>query len=264
MSKLFRVFTSVADLQEKPGDRSQIGRRDSQLLYGEEFLAETIANGWAYGRSLLDGYKGHVRLSDLRPDGEGERDESTHAVSTLIANAYPEPNFKTRPSLTLSFMARVLVGETPSENGFVKLKDGADLWIPESHLIALKDLKSNPADIVETAQMFSGAPYLYGGRSATGIDCSGLVQVALQRNGIDCPRDADQQQNVIGKKVSLRGIRRGDIVFFKGHVGIMVDDKNILNATVREMKTITEPLQDMLKHYGTAKKDAILAVRRPL
>ena len=257
MKKIVRIFSAVANLQEHPGDQDHIGRRDSQLLHGEQFEIQSVQDGWAFGRSVLDGYTGHVRLTDI----DSHRITPTHAVATIHTNTYRQPDFKTKPSLTLSFMSRVAINPDRTENGFVALKGVKDVWIPQSHLIALKDLKKNPADIVETAQMFSGTPYIYGGRSARGIDCSGLVQIALQRNGIACPRDADQQQDVIGSAVELKDLRRGDIVYFPGHVGIMVDDSNILNATVRHMKVVTEPLADMLGHYGDGER-AILSVRR--
>lgn len=258
MKKIVRIFSAVANLQEQAGDQSHIGRRDSQLLHGEPFEIQSVQEDWAYGRSVLDGYTGHVRLTDI----DNRRMKTTHAVATIHTNTYPAPDFKTQPSLTLSFMSRVAVDPKRTQDGFVALKGFTDTWIPQSHLIALKDLKKNPADIVETAMMFSGTPYIYGGRSARGIDCSGLVQIALQRNGVFCPRDADQQQDQIGKPVRLANIRRGDIVYFPGHVGIMVDDKNILNATVREMKVLIEPFEDMWKNYGATKADAVLAVRR--
>lgn len=256
-NKIVRIFSAVANLQEKPGDQHHIGRRDSQLLHGEQFAIQSVADGWAFGHSVLDFYPGHIRLTDI----DGRNITPTHAVATIHTNTYRAPDFKTQPSLTLSFMSRVAINPARTQNGFVALKGVSDLWIPQSHLIALKDLARNPADIVDTAQMFSGTPYIYGGRSARGIDCSGLVQIALQRNGISCPRDADQQQNVIGTAVPLSDLRRGDLVYFPGHVGIMVDHENILNATVRHMKVVTEKLADILPHYGDGEK-AVLAVRR--
>lgn len=257
MKKLVRIFSATANLQEQPGEQSHIGRRDSQLLHGEEFEIESLADGWAYGRSKLDGYKGYIPLDTI----DSTPIRTTHAISTILTNIYPAPDFKTHPSLTLSFMSRVAIDKTKKSNGFVGLKGAVDLWVPETHLISLRSLKKNQADIVETAQMFSGTPYIYGGRSARGIDCSGLVQIALQRNGVPCPRDADQQQNVIGNAVALKDIQRGDIVYFPGHVGIMVDAENIMNATVRHMKVISEPLNEMLEHYGDP-QTAILAIRR--
>lgn len=257
MNKIVRIFSAVANLQEFPGDQAHIGRRDSQLLHGEQFKIESVTGDWAFGHSVLDNYPGHIRLTDI----DARRITPTHAVATIHTNTYRAPDFKTQPSLTLSFMSRVAVNTARTQNGFVALKGVTDMWIPQSHLIALKDLTRNPADIVDTAQMFSGTPYIYGGRSARGIDCSGLVQIALQRNGLSCPRDADQQQDIIGTAVALDDLQRGDIVYFPGHVGIMVDDQNILNATVRHMKTLTEKLTDILPHYGDGEK-AILSIRR--
>lgn len=257
MSRLCKVFTAAAALQESPGDHLCIGRRDSQLLHGEEFRVEEIKNGWARGVSLLDGYEGWVKLEVLR---EAAR-PATHAVDTRMTQIYPAPNFKTYPGLTLSFMSRVIVsGE--AVDGFVPVNDEKTAWVPEGHLIALKDRADNPRDIVDTALSFEGTPYIYGGRAAWGLDCSALVQLAAQRNGVFCPRDTDQQVAMLGESVGIEEIQRGDIVYFPGHVGIMVDRENCLNATMRHMRTVIEPLAHLERIYEHDEGEPILDVRR--
>ena len=123
----------------------------------------------------------------------------------------------------------------------------------ESHLVPLDQKRE---DFVETALMFLGAPYLWGGRSIGGIDCSGLVQLSLMAAGICCPRDSHEQIEV-GKKASPDDLQRGDLVFFKGHVGIMLDDQHILNATSRSMDTRIEIVDHLAEIY-----DGILDIRR--
>lgn len=257
MSNLCTVFASVASLQEYPGEQITIGRRDSQLLHGEEFVIEEKRDGWARGVSTRDGYSGWVNLDYLR---EWKR-VATHVVDMRMTHIYPAPNFKTRPKETVSFMSRVSVlGE--AVDGFLPLDENRTAWMPENHLVALKDIPANPRDIVETALMFNGAPYLYGGRAAWGLDCSAVVQLAAQRNGIFCPRDTDQQVSMLGEAVAIEEIRRGDIVYFPGHVGIMVDNENCLNATVRHMKTLVEPLEQLERIYDKGEGDPIIGVRR--
>ena len=257
MSNLCTVFSSVASLQEHPGQQVCIGRRDSQLLYGEEFVIEDKQLGWAKGVSTRDGYRGWVKLDCLAEWTQA----ATHVVDTRMTHIYPAPNFKTHPKDILSFMSRLSVSGG-AVDGFLPIDETRTAWVPNTHLIALKDLSANPRDIVETALMFNGSPYLYGGRAAWGLDCSALVQLAAQRNGVFCPRDTDQQVAMLGEAVGIEEIRRGDIVYFPGHVGIMVDAENCLNATVRHMKALIEPLDQMERIYDRGEGDPIIGVRR--
>lgn len=245
MKTLCKIFTAHTSLQEIPGAQNHIGKRDSQMLHGEYFIAKRSRGDWVYGESVFDGYKGWVHGAALT----SVFNKPTHAVISLMTNVYSAPDFKTQPAETLSFMSRVAVDPATATDGFVMMQD-QPFWVPENHLAAVRDLQANPASIVDTALMFAGCPYVYGGRTAQGIDCSGLVQLALQRNGIYCPRDADQQERVVGTAVAPSSIQAGDIVYFPGHVGIMKDDRNLINATVRVMKVAVEPLNDVVQIYG--------------
>lgn len=245
---LCKIFTDAARLQETPGDQPKIGRRESHMLHGEAFHVHHIQDdGWAFGKSVLDDYEGWVHDRNL----VYIHDEPTHIVTSLMANAHTTPDFKTLPALTLSFMSRITADPDNRHDGFIMLKNRPQLWVPESNLLPIGDMTTTPVDIVDTAMMFEGCPYGYGGRHAQGVDCSGLVQLAMQRNGLSCPRDADQQENVIGMNVTGQALQRGDIVYFPGHVGIMKDAENVINATVRHMKVIVEPMSDLIGVYGT-------------
>jgi cell wall-associated NlpC family hydrolase len=240
-SDIYTVTRSVADLMSDPGNGLHIiGRRDSQILYGEEFQVKEQRGGYIYGVSLSDGYAGAVHKSALAP----KKLHATHIVQIPLSHIYSEPDLKTRPILPLSFMSRVTVQARSQQNGFIKIDE--DKWVFEEHLAPIEN---KAADIAETALGFLHAPYLYGGRSAMGLDCSALVQLAVQRAGISCKRDSDQQVD-IGTPVAQKDITRGDIVFFKGHTGIMVDKKQILNATARHMKTVIEDLSHVTECYG--------------
>ncbi|MDB5492279.1 MAG: family lipoprotein [Micavibrio sp.] len=251
MRELTKIHNAVADLQGEPGMQVRIGRRDSQMLYGEPFEIVAEKDGWLQGRSILDGYAGWIDAAHKGLDQE----LPTHVVHTRMTNAYLLPDFKTRPYEEFSFMSRITVDPAePAQNGFVKIK-GRQAWVPQTHVMDIITLLSNKVDIAATAEMFMGTPYLYGGRSAGGIDCSALVQLAVLRNGGFCLRDADQQEPVMGKIVKRP--RRGDLIYFKDgpalHVGIMADTKHIINATVRHMAVTVEKLDEMQKFYGGIK-----------
>ena len=258
-TSILNISAPFARLQDRPGQHDQISRRDSQMIFGEEFEVSHVKDGWAQGRSVLDGYEGWVSADNLTD----EKIDTTHAVDVRMTNVYPEPDFKTYPSLTMTFMSRVKTDMTNAIGGFAPIvHEGKTLWVPDNHLIGLEDLQSNPADTVDTMIMFKDTSYIYGGRTAWGVDCSALIQLALQRNGLFCPRDTDQQMPVLGESVALADIKRGDLVYFPGHVGAMVDAENILNATVREMKSVIEPLHEMAEYYRGNGADPILDIRR--
>lgn len=232
----FSVVVSTAVLAENPDSGHKIGKSGSQLLFGEIFVAERIEGEWLYGASVSDEYKGYVHISNLCP-----AIEATHFIDALWTHIYPEPDYKNQPVMGLPMMAQVRSGV--QKDNFVEVPGHG--WIFAAHLTQQRN-----GDHVEAAVKFEGCPYLYGGRSATGIDCSGLVQIALSRAGIPCPRDSGPQAEVLGKIVSRDDLKRGDLVFFKGHVGIMLDSENTLNATARTMDVRIEKLSVLEKAYG--------------
>jgi len=220
----------------------------NELLYGEQVrvldqLEDEDDMPWAEIESVPDGYKGCVPLDAL----SDKVTKSSHFVQALRSFVYPEPDFKALPILALSFYAQV--SPTPeTQNGFVKLRNSG--WVWQDHLQALDDHLS---DYVATAERFVGTPYLWGGRTSFGLDCSALVQLSLQAAGtVSCPRDSkDQEKDLKGKTLGKADpLQRGDLVFFKGHVGIMMDEKHILNATARSMDTRIEKLSTIARHYN--------------
>ncbi len=245
-----RVKAPVCPLIEDTGQPGVIGPKSSQLLFGESFEIEIEDGEWFYGRSIADGYKGYIHVQNLSFDAP----PPTHFVNALSTHIYPAPDFKTQPLMKLSMMAQV-TSNAKTQNGFMAITDLG--WVFSRHLAALGE-KTSKTDFVETAMKFISTPYLYGGRSSDGIDCSGLVQIAMQRSGYACPRDSSEQK-ILGTSIEEgnENFRHGDLVFFKGHVGIMVDEKNILNATARSMDTRIEPLENLIKAYN-----GIAAIRR--
>ena len=176
------------------------GPRDRQLLHGERFDVLDVAEGHAFGMSAKDGYVGHVALAALGP-----APEPTHAVAARRAHLYPEPDLKRPPVAALSFGARLAAD--PSGRWAETAWRGARAFVPAMHLRPIDAPMEDPAGV---AERLLGAPYLWAGNGADGLDCSGLVQAALLACGIDCPGDSDQQEARVGTPLPEgAALRRG-------------------------------------------------------
>ncbi|EYD73046.1 C40 family peptidase [Limimaricola hongkongensis] len=216
-----RVVRPVLDLLAAPG-----GARERQLLMGEAVDRFETREGWAFVRAARDGYCGYVEAAAL-----GEARAATHIVATPATHLYAEDDIKSPDRAHLSFGSRVTVlhelkttFETPE--GF----------IPKKHL---REIDRPFTDPVTVAQMFFGTPYLWGGNSRLGIDCSGLVQAALLACGMPCPGDSDLQES-LGRDVADEAPQRGDLWFWKGHVALLVDAETIIHANGHAMAVTYE------------------------
>jgi len=175
----------------------------------------------------------------------------THRVRTLGAQHYTGPVLKSAPAGTLPFGARVTV--TGRRDGFARLDTG--LWMPEAQLAPVDEPEP---DWVATAERFIGVPYVWGGRSSMGIDCSALVQLALQASCIECPRDSDMQEGALQRTLRRNAaLRRGDLIYWPGHCGIMTDGAMLLHANARHMAVTTEPLAAVVQRIEASGDGAI-------
>lgn len=223
----------------------------SQLLFGEDFHVLDTAAGWAWGYCDHDHYVGYVRQEALAAPVM-----ATHFVSVREALLFERADIKSAAPMPLSLGAR-LQGEM--EGDFLKTASG---FVHGRHVAPLGQ---GLDDIVATAAQLIGAPYLWGGRGAGGVDCSGLVQLALALAGIACPRDSDQQRESVGRElVADEPFQRGDLVFFPGHVGIMVDADTLLHANAWWMAVTSEPLRDVVDRLSPRHEQPVLARRRPI
>lgn len=227
----------------------------TQLLFGETVRVFEESDGWAWLQGDADGYVGYAPAAAIGR----EIGTPTHRLSALSAPALARPALKSPPLVDLPMGARLTVER--EENGFAVLAIGA--FVPMQHLVPVD---ARAADFVAIAEQFLGAPYLWGGRTRAGLDCSGLVQVAMQATGISPPRDSDMQQAEVGSAIdvsdNLAGPRRGDLVFWRGHVGIMTDAAHMLHANAHHMRVVVEPLAEAVARIK-ATGNEIIGVRRP-
>ncbi|SIO32300.1 NlpC/P60 family protein [Vannielia litorea] len=223
------VTAPVTDICRDPA-----GDRERQLLMGARVVIyERIGNA-AFVQSAADGYVGYVAQDDLGPVVA-----PTHRVAARQSHLYPEPSIKTRERASLSFGAQVVV--TGQEGELWQTPLG---FIPRQHLVEI----GTRTDRREVAQLFLGTPYLWGGNSGAGIDCSGLVQAALWAEGHDCPGDSDMQEEAVGADLPLDApVEPGDLFFWKGHVAMALDADRLIHATGHYMSTVIEPLAEALR-----------------
>lgn len=225
----------------------------SEALYGERVTVyETTGEGWAWGQMEADGYMGWFSANAFGPVGK----PATHRVTALRTFIFDTPDIKRAPAAALSFASLVAVSRSQGE--FVTTDAG---FIPARHVAPLAQ---TAPDFVATARRFLGTPYLWGGRSSLGLDCSGLVQLALQAAGRTCPRDSDMQQAALGAPVpfaDLATLKRGDLVCWKGHIGFVSDERNLLHANAFHMAVAEEPLAEAVARIQKSGLE-ILDVRR--
>ena len=248
--RLQRIAEPVVDLRKAPDLSLGI---ETQALHGEGFVVYEEDEGWAWGQCERDGYVGYVAASSLAPAGAAP----THRVRVLRTHVYPAANMKTAPLMALTFGALVAVAGL--DGAWARTRLG---FVHAAHL---EPLEARAADAVSIAEMFSGVPYLWGGRSSQGLDCSGLAQTALRAAGIEAPRDSDMLAalgEALPLDTAMAHLQRGDLVFWKGHVGIMRDARMLLHANAHHMMVVSEPLDEARARIAANGGGEMTAARR--
>jgi cell wall-associated NlpC family hydrolase len=226
---------------------------DTEALRGERVVIyEDNGEGWCWGELLSDGYVGYLPQQALAPPGPAP----THRVAALRTFVFPGPSIKITPLMALSLGSRVAVARF--DQGFAFLASGG--CVPAQHLAPAE---ASEPDFVAVAEKFVGVPYLWGGKTSLGIDCSGLVQVALTAAGIACPRDSDMQERALGEPhmAAAGEFRRGDLFFWKGHVAIARDGETLVHANAHHMAVAIEPIA-LARGRIEAAGGALISVRR--
>jgi cell wall-associated NlpC family hydrolase len=246
-----QVVHSAAPLRAEP---NALASWTTEALFGELATVYEERDGWAWVQLERDGYVGYLRPSAL----SAQVRRPTHRVKAVGTFLYPSADVKACPWMQLTMNSMLAVAETSPI--FAKLEDGS--FVPSRHIVERDRLAS---DFVAVAERFAGVPYLWGGKTRLGVDCSGLLQVAMQASGLECPRDSDMQLAELGTEVSiaadLDGLARGDLVFWQRHVGIMLDAFMMLHANAHHMAVVAEPLAAAVDRIGHA-GNAIAAVKR--
>lgn len=236
-----QIVTPVVALRPEPDLASGI---DTELLMGEEVTVFERSNGWCWVKSLSDGYVGYLPEGAVK---EGTA-AATHIVIPQRTFLYPEPELRKPHVTVLSMGSRVRVSGTAEARGnhYVVLEDGTAIFARHVESIGHND----GGDYVDVALRFLETPYLWGGRSGLGIDCSGLVQLALSMTGRAAPRDTDMQAAGLGEPIAREELRRGDFVFWKGHVAIMEDPETIVHANGHTMTVARENFAAAVERIG--------------
>ncbi|MCA6115297.1 C40 family peptidase [Bradyrhizobium sp. WSM 1738] len=238
----FCVTEAIAPLREQPASDAMLS---TQALKGERVTVyDRNGEGFAWGQLGSDGYVGWIPDAALATPGAAP----THKVTVLRTFAFPGPSIKLPPAETLPMGAKVTV--TRDDGTFAVTCEG--LYLPRHHV---GSLEGSEQDFVAVAERFVGTPYLWGGKSSLGIDCSGLVQVSLNAAGTGCPRDSDMQQDSLGRALSadeIKRLQRGDLIFWKGHVAIVRDADTIVHANAHHMATVVENTREAIARIKAA------------
>jgi cell wall-associated NlpC family hydrolase len=246
-----RVVEPLAPLRRAPMHDALL---ETEALYGESVVVYEEHEGWAWAQLERDSYVGFMPSNALGPETA-----PTHRLAVLRSFVYPKPNIKAPPLMALSLDAQVRVAAIAGD--FSALADGGFLYA--QHVAPLDQFEP---DFVAVAERFLEVPYLWGGRSSQGLDCSALVQNALAAAGRAAPRDTDMLEAALGAPIAfdhaLAGLARGDLVFWKGHVGIMRDGEVLVHASGWQMKVVAEPVAGVRDRFAAKGAGPITSIRR--
>lgn len=250
--RFFEVIEPQAPLRGEPAPDAPLS---TEALKGERVTVyDSNGEGWAWGQLHSDHYVGWLPANALTRPGP----PPTHKVAALRTFVFPLPSIKAPPLEALPFGARLAIGRI--DDGFAVTHSGG--FVPAVHLAAVETYEP---DFVAVAERFLGVPYLWGGKTMLGLDCSGLVQIALAACGISCPRDSDMQEAALGAPVArapdFSNLQRGDLLFWKGHVAIARDPLTLIHANAFHMAVIIEPIADAVARIGAAGSE-VTSVRR--
>jgi cell wall-associated NlpC family hydrolase len=249
--EVFEIVEALAPLREGPSSQAELR---TQALKGERVtIYDRNGEGFAWGQLNGDGYVGWLPDRALAKPAA----KPTHKITALSTFAFPGPSIKLPPVATLVMGSMITV--TREDGAFAVTREG--WYLPRQHLGSVDRFEK---DFVAVAERFVGTPYLWGGKSSFGIDCSGLIQVALNAAGTGCPRDSDMQQDGLGRALDpseTRRLQRGDLIFWKGHAAIVRDAETIVHANAHHMAAAIENTNEAIARIKAAGSE-ITAIKR--
>lgn len=235
------IITPISNLRGQPTYDAPV---TTQALLGETLMVFETRDGWHWVQLDADGYVGYLPVGDADTATSAP---PTHRITATLAHVYAQASVKSEPLEMLPFGAKIYAVGSLSDEWLTLTRGG---YIKSAAVRPLPTM-----DYVAIAHRFLHAPYLWGGRTAAGMDCSGLVQTALHAAGIPCPRDSDQQEAGLGEPLPANtALQRGDLIFFKGHVGMMLDGTNLLHANATTMTTAIEALTEVEKRAAVTSR----------
>lgn len=251
-----RVVAVVTDLCDAPG-----GRRDRQILRGAVFNCLEASDGWVFGYAVQDGYAGWIEGACLVAH---PNEPPTHRVKVGRTYGKSSPGLKEMGRVT-ALPHNALLSVLDEIDGWSRVAWGrgtipCDIFVPSKHLVATSHQENDPVDV---AAAYWATPYIWGGNSSFGVDCSGLVQAACVACGIPCPGDSDMQEAELGEALPEDALlQRGDLLFWKGHVAWVVDPETILHANAHHMAVAYEPLQEAIARIEAQGDGPVTARKR--
>ena len=236
------IIKSKAKIFSEPIECSIL---ETEGLFGENFHIEKIQNNWVFGTLLSDNYKGWIKRNKL-----GKKFISTHKVSVLRSHIFTSPSSKASSILYVSLGSRLRVLKKDDFWAEIDLSPNQlnKGYIPSNHI---NKIDCKVVDWVRTAELFIGTPYVWGGRSSYGIDCSALIQISLDSFGIQFPRNSSQQfEKLNNNEIEFTALKRGDLVYWKGHIAIIINNKDIIHANGFNMSVNIECLDNVYSRIG--------------
>jgi hypothetical protein len=244
---LLTVKSSIANIYKKNNNKSEIV---TQILLGENFITQSKFGKFYKGYKAYDKYKGFIEAKDLHLD----KNKKTHKIISKECNVYKKPNNKYRLNKKIFFNSRISILD--DKNNFIQTKNG---WILKKNV---KPINFRKKHFLDNIKLYLNTKYLWGGNSPKGLDCSALVQELLKFNNIYCPRDSKDQKKFFRKEISIKNIRKGDLLFWKGHVAIALSNKKLVHAFGPRKKVVIMGIKETVKKIYSKSKLPLLCVKR--
>jgi hypothetical protein len=244
---LLTVKSSIANIYKKNNKKSGIV---TQILLGEDFNSQNKIGKFYKGYKAYDKYKGFIEAKDLHLD----KNKKTHKIISKECNVYKKPNNKYKLNKKIFFNSRISILD--DKNNFIQTKNG---WILKKNI---KPINFRKKHFLDNIKLYLNTKYLWGGNSPKGLDCSALVQELLKFNNIYCPRDSKDQKKFFRKEISIQNIRKGDLLFWKGHVAIALSNKKLVHAFGPRKKVVIMGIKETVKKIYSKSKLSLLCVKR--